>query len=63
MRQRPFLLNVKKWVVLGPDQTDALPTPDDNPKIAPSTTRGAPAGAPTIEAPTAKEVTGDEIEF
>ena len=63
LRQRPFLLNVKKWVVLGPDQTDALPAPDDDPKIAPSTTRGAPAGAPTIASPTAKEVTGDEIEF
>jgi hypothetical protein len=64
LRQRPYLLNIKNWVKLRPDQTgDPLPAPDDSPKIAPATTRGAPAGAPTVEAPTAKEVTGDEICF
>jgi len=64
LRQRPYLLNIKDWVILGPDQTGgALPALDSNPEIAPPATGGAPAGAQSVGKPTAKEVTGDEIIF
>ena len=62
LRQRPHLLNIKDWIVLGPGQTGALPAPD-NPEIAPPATGGAPAGAQSVTPPSAKEVTGDEIRF
>jgi hypothetical protein len=61
-KQRPYLLNIKDWIKLGSDQTGALPAPGGNPEIAPAT-RGAPAGAESVTAPTAKEVTGDSIEY
>jgi len=62
--QRPYLLNIKDWVVLGSNQTgDPLPAPDKTAEIAPPTTSGAPAGAQTVSKPTAKEVTGDEIKY
>jgi hypothetical protein len=64
LKQRPYLLNIKKWVTLNPDQTGGpLPTPDSNPEVAPPTTGGAPDGAKSVTPPTAKEVTGDEILF
>jgi hypothetical protein len=62
LRQRPYLLNIKDWIVLGPNQTGALPAPD-NPEITPPATGGAPAGAQSVTPPAAKEVTGDEIRF
>jgi hypothetical protein len=63
LKQRPYLLKIKDWIRLEADPGGALPVSDDNPKIAPATTRGAPTGAPTVEAPTAKEVTDDEVIF
>jgi|SRR5215831_14111039 len=60
LRQRPYLLNIKDWIILGPGQTGALPAPD-NPEIASPATGGAPAGAQSVTPPTAKEVTGDEV--
>jgi hypothetical protein len=63
LKQRPYLLNIKGWIILGPDQTGALPAPDGNPEIAPPATGGAPAGAQSVSKPTAKEVVDDEIIF
>src|SRR5262249_28465895 len=62
--QRPYLLNIKGWVILGPNQTQgALPAPDSNPEIAPPVVEGAPAGAQSVPEPTAKEVVDDEVKF
>jgi hypothetical protein len=65
MRQRPHLLNIKNWIKLGSDQTgDPLPASDAPKTIeASATPAGAPSGAQSVEKPTAKEVTGDEIMF
>jgi hypothetical protein len=63
MRQRPYLLNIKDWIRLGPDPGGALPAADDKPEIAPPVTGGAPTGAPTVEPITAEEAIGDKIPF
>jgi hypothetical protein len=38
LKQRPYLLNIKKWIKLSSDQ---LPPPDSNPEIAPPAAEGA----------------------
>jgi hypothetical protein len=65
LRQRPYLLNIKKWIVLGADPGGALPAPDAPMTIeaSPAPGKGAPADAQSVNKPTAKEVTGDEIIF
>jgi hypothetical protein len=69
LRQRPYLLKIKDWVRLGPDQTgDPLPAPDKG-AISPPTSSspapsgGAPPGAQSVPPLTAKEITGDSIPF
>jgi hypothetical protein len=73
LKQRPYLLKIKNWVRLGPDQAgDPLPASDKG-EIGPPTSSsptssspsvssgGAPPGAQTVTPPTAKEITDDEI--
>jgi hypothetical protein len=62
LKQRPYLLRIKKWVKLGPDQT-ALPAPESNPEIAPPASGGAPAGAESVAPPTVAEEFNDKIPF
>jgi hypothetical protein len=67
LRQRPFLLDIVDWVILGSDQSDPLPAPDTKPPAidvtpTPATEgQGAPPDAQSVGKPTAKEVTRDEI--
>ena len=61
MRQRPHLVKIRDWVILGPQ--GALPPADSAPEIAPSDVGGAPLDAQSVTPPSAKEVTGDEIMF
>jgi hypothetical protein len=68
LRQRPYLLKIKDWVRLGPDQAgDPLPAPDMG-EIGPPTSSspstssgGAPPGAQSVPPLTLKEELGDSI--
>jgi hypothetical protein len=60
LKQRPYLLGIKRWVKLGPDQTQrALPAPEEIVEIA----GGAPADAESVTTPTAAEEIDDEIQY
>jgi hypothetical protein len=64
LKQRPYLLNIKNWIRLGAEQIgDPLPAPDTPMTIETTHGTGTPAGAQSVEKPTAKEVTDDEIRF
>jgi hypothetical protein len=60
LKQRPYLLNIKDWVILGPSQ---LPSSNSNPEIAPPATGGAPVGAQSVTPPTTEEELDDEVPF
>jgi hypothetical protein len=75
-RQRPHFVIVR-WITLGPEHIGALPMPEQptltgsaaaptpSTKSAPDqpAATSTPSGMRTVEPPTAKEVTGDEIRF
>src|SRR5262245_37686332 len=70
LKQRPYLLKIKEWIRLNPGRVDPPPAVDAAP-VAEITSQdssatkasGAPADAQPVTPPTAKEVTGDEIQF
>jgi hypothetical protein len=63
LKQRPYLMKIKDWVRLNPNQPiDPLPAPDQG-EITSSMASGAPPDAQFVTPPTAKEELKDSIPF
>jgi hypothetical protein len=63
LKQRPDLLDIKDYIVLGSSQTqNVLPAPD-SPEITPPATGGAPADAQSVSLPTLKEELSDSVDL